>query len=158
MARTLGKAVEELEGLVDGHVEHFGDVLALEEDIERFAVVALAVADLAGDRDVGQELHLDLDIALALAGLAATALDVEGEAARLVAAQPCLGDRGEELADRREHAGVGRRVRARSAADGRLVDVDHLVEQVEAGHRVVLAGALAGLVEELSGALVRGCR
>ena len=126
---------EELERFVDRHRQHLGDVLAAEEDLQRLAVVALAFADLAGDGDVRQELHLDLDVALALAGLAAAALHVEGEAAGLVAAQPRFRHRREELADRREQAGVGRRVRARRAADRRLVDVDHLVELLEAGDR-----------------------
>ena len=37
------------------HVEHVGDGLALEQHVQRLAVVALAVADVAGDVDVGQE-------------------------------------------------------------------------------------------------------
>ena len=48
--------------------------------LQRLAIVALALADVAGDVDVGQEVHLDLDDAVALAGFAAAALDVEGEA------------------------------------------------------------------------------
>jgi hypothetical protein len=39
-------------------------------------------ADVAGHVDVGQEVHLDLEHAVALAGLAAPAGDVEAEAAR----------------------------------------------------------------------------
>src|SRR5262249_35895386 len=73
---------EELGAFVDGHVEHLGDALALERDLERLAVVALALADVALHIDVGQEMHLDLDDAVALAGFAAAAFDVEGEAAR----------------------------------------------------------------------------
>jgi hypothetical protein len=42
----------------------------------------MALAGLAGDIDVGQEVHLDLDDAIALAGLAAPALDVEAEPPR----------------------------------------------------------------------------
>ena len=43
---------EELGGLLDRHVEDVGDGLALEVDLERLAVVARAVADLARDVDV----------------------------------------------------------------------------------------------------------
>ena len=86
------------------------------------------MALLAGDVDVGQEVHLDLDLAVAVADLAAAALDVEAEAARLVAARPRLLGLGEELADVVEDAGVGGRVGARRAADRRLVDVDDLVD------------------------------
>ena len=53
------------ERLLDGHVEHVGDALALEAHLERLAVVALAVALLARHVHVGQEVHLDLDLAVA---------------------------------------------------------------------------------------------
>src|SRR5690606_19048666 len=76
-----GNGAEEDFGLLDGHVEDIGDRFALEGDFQRLAIVALALADVAGDVDVGQEVHLDLDDAVALAGLAASALDVEGETA-----------------------------------------------------------------------------
>jgi hypothetical protein len=54
--------------LLDRHVEHLGDAAALVEHLERLAVVALAVAGVAGHVQVGQEVHLDLDHAVALAG------------------------------------------------------------------------------------------
>ena len=129
--------------------------LPLNVHLQRLAVVALAVADVAGDVDVGQEVHLDLDDAVALAGLAAPALDVEGEAAGLVAARLGLGQAGEPVADRREGAGVGGGVGARRAADRRLVDVDDLVEMLEARRcgrarpgtsRAPLSAARGGLV------------
>jgi hypothetical protein len=50
-----------------------GDVLALPLHFQRLAVVALAVADVAGHVDVGQKVHLHLDHAVALAGFAAAA-------------------------------------------------------------------------------------
>ena len=64
-AGDLRHVLEELDRVLDRHLEHVGDVLALEPDLERLAVVALAVALLAGDVDVGQEVHLDLDLAVA---------------------------------------------------------------------------------------------
>src|SRR5690606_29090450 len=69
--------------------------------------------------------------AVALAGFAAPALDVEGEAARLVATLAALGQHGIKLAYRREDSGVGRRIRARRAPDRRLIDLDHLVDGFE---------------------------
>ena len=108
-------------------------------DLERLAVVARALADLARDVDVGQELHLDLDDPVALAVLAAAALDVEREPARAVAADARLGHAREQLADRREQADVGRRVRARRPADRALVDLDDLVDVLDALDPVVLA-------------------
>src|SRR3954469_2603777 len=97
---------EEVERLLDRHLEDVRDRLALEADVERLAVVALAVALLARDVHVRQEVHLDLDLPVAAADLAAPALDVEGEAARLVAARPRFLRLGEQLADRVEQAGV----------------------------------------------------
>ena len=116
---------------------------------EGFLVVAASVADLAEDVDVGKEVHLDAALAVALAGLAAAALDVEGEAAGLVAALARLRELGEEVADGGEDAGVGGRVGTRGAADGRLVDLDDFVELVDAGDLAVLAGLFARAVEFL---------
>ncbi len=146
--------MEEVGRLVDGHVQHVGDVLAAEEDLQRLAVVAPSLADFAGDGDIGQEVHFDLNIAFAGAGLAAAALDVEGEAPGRVATHPRFGDGGEELAHGREGAGVGGRVGARRAADGRLVDVDDLVDVVQSEDAVAVAGAVAGAVQELGSLLV----
>ena len=130
---------EELQRLLDRHLEHVGDRLALEAHLERLAVVALALARLARDVDVGQEVHLDLDLPVALARLAAAALDVEREPAGLVAAHLRVGRQRVQLADVREQVGVRRRVRARRAADRALVDLDHLVEGLDALDPVVLA-------------------
>src|SRR5690606_22347625 len=103
--------------LFNRHVQNVGYTLALEDDFQRLAVVAFALADVAGDVDVGQEVHLDLDDAIALTGLAAAALDVEAEAAGTVAARLGLRQARIPVADRTEGAGIGRRVRARGAAD-----------------------------------------
>ena len=135
-ARLVG---EEVDRLGDRHVEHVGDVLALELDVERVAVVPGALAHLARHVHVGQEVHLDLQRAVAGARLAAAALDVEAEPARHVAAHLRLVGRGEQLADAVEHAGVRGRVGPRRAPDRRLVHVDHLVEQLDAGDPLVLA-------------------
>src|SRR5690606_26118537 len=146
--------LEELGGLGDRHLEHLGDVLALVVHLERVAVVALAAADLAVDVDVGQEVHLDLQRAVARARLAAPALDVEAEAPGLVAAHLRLGRLGEEVADAVEHARVRRGVRPRRAADRRLVDVHDLVEVLEARDALVLARHRARAVELLRKHLV----
>ena len=131
-------------------------VFALVLDLQGLAVVARALADLALDVDIGQEVHLDPQDAVPLAGLAAPALDVEGEAPRLVAAHLRLGQLGEQVADIGKDAGVGGRVGARRAADRRLVDVDDLVELLEPDDGVNRAGALPGAVESLGQGLVQG--
>src|SRR5205807_1174127 len=95
----LGDVREELECLFDRHLEHVGDVLALEADIERLTVVTLPVTLLARHVDVGQEVHLDLDLAVAATDLASPALDVEAEPARLVSARAGLLRAAEQVAD-----------------------------------------------------------
>ena len=50
--------------------------------LEHLRLEPLAVALIARDEDVGEKLHLDPDLALALAGLAAPAGHVEREVAR----------------------------------------------------------------------------
>src|SRR5690606_23794410 len=123
---------EEADRLVHGEVEDVADVEPLVGDLEELGLVARAAADLAGHVDVGEEDHLDLDDAVALARLAAPALHVEGEVAGRVAA--LLRERlaREELADRVERLDVRDRVRARRPSDRRLVDHHDLIEQVRA--------------------------
>src|SRR5882762_6904729 len=123
-------------------------------DLERLAVVALPAADLTGDVHVGKELHLDLDDPVARARLAAPTLHVERKAAGGVTAQSRLGDRREELADRREEPGVGGRIGPRSAADRRLVDVDDLVDELDALDPVVRSGPLLRARDDLREAAV----
>ena len=91
---------EELERLLAGQVEHLGDVLSPPSDLQGVAVVTGPLADLARHVDVGQEVHLDLQGAVARARLAAAAGDVERETPRLVAAKLRLGGLAEELAGR----------------------------------------------------------
>ena len=131
--------LEEPGGLLDGHVQHVGDGLALVVHLQGVGVVPGAVADLARHVHVGQELHLDLDGAVARARLAPAALDVEREPARLVAADLGLGGLREQPADVIEHPGVGGRVGPRRAADRPLVDVHHLVQLLHPGDPGVLA-------------------
>ena len=65
---------------------------------------------------------------MAPAFLATAALDVETEAARLVAQGPGFAGVGKDLANLVEDADVGGRVAAGRAADRRLVDLDDLVD------------------------------
>ena len=105
------------------------------------------MAHVARDVDVRQEVHFDLHKAVAAAGLAAAALDVEREAAGAVAAGLCVSRGGEQVADVGKQARIGRGVRARRAADGALVDDDCLVEVLDALEAVVPAGADARTVQ-----------
>ena len=136
-----GQIFKEGQGFVHGHIQHLVDVLALILDFQGLPVVALTLADLAGDVDVREEVHLDLDEAVSGAGLAPPAPHVEGEAARPVAPGLGVGGRGEEVPDVVKEAGVGGGVGAGRTADGGLVDVDDLVQILLPLDGVVPAGA-----------------
>ena len=110
--------LENVERLVHRHLQNIGDRVAAELDLLHLARVTGAVTHLAWDVDVRQELHLDLDDAVALASLTPSPLHVEAEASRLVAAHLRLGHAREEVTDVREHPGVRRWVAARRPADG----------------------------------------
>ena len=155
----LRDVLQKRQRVFDGHVEHVGDGVALVVDRERFAVVAAAAADFAGDVHVGQEVHFDAAQAVALAGFAAPALDVEAEASGLVAALAGFGQHGEEVADGGEDAGVGGGIGARRAADGRLVDLDDLVDVLRClRSRVNAPGCSRGAVDAAAPGRGRGCR
>ncbi|MCG3120366.1 MAG: hypothetical protein ALAOOOJD_03029 [bacterium] len=77
-------------------------------------------------------MHLDLDDTVALARFAAPAFDIETETARFVAANFGFLRLREQIANECEQAGVSRRIAARRAANRRLIDVDDLVEMLQA--------------------------
>ena len=155
---NLRNIFEKLQRFVDGHVEQVGNRVALVAHGERFGVVAAAAADFAGDVHVGQKIHFDAAQAVALAGFAAAAFHVEAEAAGLVAALARFGQHGEEFADRGEDAGVGGGIRARRAADGRLVDLDDFVDVLGAFDFAERAGPLHRAIERFARARDRECR
>ncbi len=79
--RDLRHRGEELDRLVDLHLQHVADVLAAPAHRQRLGVEALAVADVARHLHVGQEAHLDRAHALPFAGRAAALAGVEARSA-----------------------------------------------------------------------------
>ena len=78
--------LEEDQSFLNRHVQYVGYRASLPSHFERVPVVAAAVAHFARDVDIGEEVHLDLDIPVAPTRLAAATADVEGEAPGQVAA------------------------------------------------------------------------
>ena len=126
-----GYALEELERLVDGHLENLVDVLPLVTNLQGFPIETPALAHVTGDVHVRKEVHLDPGGPRPLTAFAAPALDIEREAPGRVAPGSGLRKGGKQLPDRREQAHVGRRVRTGSLADRSLVDVDDLVHVLD---------------------------
>ena len=143
--------LEERDGLVHGQLQHFVNVQPVVADVEDAALEARAFALVADQLDIGQKLHLHRDGAVALAGFAASARNVEREMAGGVAALFGFARGGEQRADQVEGLDVGHRVGARRAADGRLVDHDGLADRLGALH--LAAGQLRRGFERGSSAL-----
>ena len=136
---TFGLAREEVQRLVHGHVQHLVDRLPAVAHLEHGRAVAPSPAGLAHQVHVGQELHVHADLAVARAGLAAAAGHVEREVAGRRGRAPRASRGGrEQLADAVERLQVGHGVRARRAADRRLVHQHHLVHELDALDGVVL--------------------
>ena len=131
------------------------DVFALVAHLQGFPVIPLALANLAGDVNVGEEVHFDFQQPVPGARLAPSAPDVEGEPPRAVAPGPGVLGGGEQLPDIVEQARVGGGVGAGGAPDGGLVDGDHLVQMLNALHAVVPPRAGLGAVELRPQALVQ---
>ena len=113
---------EELARLGDGHREQVADGLAVIMEAQHLVAEAFAVAGRAGQRDVRDELHLDRLPARAAAAFAAAFAGVEGEVRRREARGFRLGRVAEQGPDRVPGADVERRVGARRAGRGGLVD------------------------------------
>ena len=143
----LRNVFQNRQGIGNRHLQQIGDRVPVVLHGQRFVVVAAAAADLAQHVDVGQKIHFDAALALTLARLAAPAGDVERKSSRLIAALARLRQHGVEIANRGEHAGVSRRIRARSAADGRLIDANDLVDVLRARDRLVLARFFARTIQ-----------
>src|SRR3569833_2411582 len=99
-------------------------------------------------------MHLHFEHAVAFAGLAAAALDVEAEAAGAVTARTRFLRAGVQLADRREQTGVGGGIGARRTADRALIDVDDLVELLETDDVLARRGLFATAADNDGGVAV----
>ncbi len=100
--------------------------------LQRLVIVPPPAAYVAGDVDIRQKIHLDAPKPVTLAGFAAPAFHVEAEAPRFVAALARFRQHGVQIADGREQPRISSGIGARSAANGRLVDANHLVQLAHA--------------------------
>ena len=83
------------------------------------------MTNFAGNVNIRQKVHLDLDNAVALARFAATAFDVETESTLAVSSDFCLIRLRKKVANVIKYAGICRRIAARRAPDRTLVDADY---------------------------------
>ena len=112
-------------------MQHIRDGVALVFHLQGFAVEPGALADIALDVHIRQEVHLNHVHALTTAGLTAATLHVETELTHLVTAGLGLHRGGEHLTDRIKSTGVGGWIGAGRASNRALVDHDHLVDRLQ---------------------------
>ena len=70
---------EELDGLVNSHVEHFVYVLSTVSHLQDVVLEPFALAGFAGQGKICHKLHFDGYIACSLTFLASSSLGIEGE-------------------------------------------------------------------------------
>ena len=128
LGNDFGHVDEKGEGFANGHLQDIVNVFAVIADFQDTVFETLAAAFLADKFDVGEKLHLDRDGAIALAGFAAAAGNVEGEMACGISAALGIRRVSEDIADGVEGLQVGGGIGARGAADGCLVDDDDVLQ------------------------------
>lgn len=99
--------------MIDGHIEYIGNAFPLEAHLERLMIVALAVACLTGHIHVGQEVHLNGLVTIALAHLAPTTTHIKAETSWLVATDLGFRQIDKERTYVGEYARIGGRIGAR---------------------------------------------
>ena len=133
----LRNVFEQRQRFLDGRVQQVGDRLSFVLHRQRLAVVARAATHVTQHVNIGKKVHLDALHAVAFARFATSTFDVEREAPRFVTTFARLGQHRVELAQRREQTRVSRGIRSRRASDGRLIDLDHLVDVFQSFDRFV---------------------
>lgn len=146
----LGEGGKMLEGLLDIEVEAIGDRLAFEENLEGSAVVSFGFACGAGDPKVGEELHVEPNRAVAIAGAATPLLGIEAEGSRSESAASALGKFREQIADLVEDFRIRCRIAARGSTDGTLIDIDDLVQVFESLDAAVDTGSIVRSIERVA--------
>src|SRR5437868_6293579 len=103
--------------IADRRLQQVADGPAFKTHRPRLVVVPLAAADLTDYVTVGQKIHLNTALALALASLAAAAGHVEAEAAGFVSALARFRQHGIAVANVSEDTAVSRGIGAWRSPD-----------------------------------------
>ena len=140
---------------VHRHVQYIGNILSLIPDFQGLPVVPGAMAYFAGYVYIRKKLHFNFNNAIAVAGLAAAAFDVEAESSRFVSPHFGFRSLAEKLPDIIENAGIGGRIRSWRAADGLLVNVDNLIHIFRPFHGIVLSFGIGGMVLDIGQPLIK---
>ena len=86
------------------------------------------MTDIAGDVDIRKEVHLDLDVAVSVAVLAASARNIEAESSAPVATGLALGKACIEVPDVAPDLDICSRIRTWGLSYRTLVNLNQLIE------------------------------
>ena len=93
---------EESSCIIDTQLQNIGNILSFVGDLQSLAVKTASPAELAFDKDIGKEVHLDADHPIPLTLFAAPALHIAGKTGWCVTAHLCRRKSAEEIPDRAE--------------------------------------------------------
>ena len=136
---NIGYILKKLQTLFDRHIKNFVNVFVLEFNIESFSVVAFAAAHVARNVNIGKKMHFYLDDTVAFAGVAASAVNVEGEPARFETLCARIWRLRKKFAYVVKHSRIRCGVRTRGSAYRTLVYINDFVELVDAFNAVAFA-------------------
>ncbi len=121
---------EEVEGLVDGHIEDVVNALALIVNVEDLGAETPPVTLFTGYGHILQELHIQNHYSCALAAFTPAPGDVEGEMSSFQSGPPGLPGVGKKVSDLPEHPHVRCWVGSEGLTNGGLVDHDDILNLI----------------------------
>ena len=127
LIQNLRHVFKKFHRAVNCHIQHIGNRLPFETHFQGFPIVAFAMADLTRNIHVGQEVHFNSFITIALAGFATPPTDIEREASRLVTANFSFGQTDKQVTDVRKDSGISGGIGTRSTPQRRLIHIYHLI-------------------------------
>ncbi len=118
-------------------------------NFQSFFIIPPAPALFAFHIHIGQKLHFNPHEAFALTRFASAAFDIEAESSGRISADARFGQFRVQITDGRKGAGVSGRIRARRAADGRLVNINHFVQILQSQNSFMFSRPVFGLIKML---------
>ena len=146
--------LEEPKRLLHRHVQDFIDIASLVPYLQRLSVIAVSMADFAGDIYIRKEVHFNLDDTVSGTCFTPAALDIEGEAAFLITPCFCVIRTREQITDLVKNTCISGRIGSWRAPDRALVDADHLVQFAIPCNGVMLSHHLMGAIQFIGERLI----
>ena len=143
-------AFKKFNTLIDCHIQHIANRFALKTDFKRFAVIAPAIAFVAMDIYIGEEIHFDHFHSGTFTLFATPPFYIKRESTRFVTPYFCFGQKCKKIPDIGENTCISDRVRAGRTSNRRLIDLHHLVNMLNTLNRSVSKRIEKGFIKVLT--------